>query len=168
MSSSHERVRGVRRRSYRGRCGAAASEHGTGDAWAVAGPGGPSGSGLQLGRSGLRPVAIAIVAAAKSTMLTHSFESQAGDGVGVVDPHPFDEEPAERVPGDVDREQTSGAESMAAFDEEDEADEGQVPQRLVQEGRVGRWRCVRVRGSVGGVDVDGPTAGWWGACRAPG
>jgi hypothetical protein len=45
---------------------------------------------------------------------------------------------------------------MAAFDEEDDADEGQVPKRLVQEGRVIGGDVFESGRSVGRVDVDRP------------
>ncbi len=92
----------------------------------------------------------------------HPFvEPQPGKGVGVVDPQALDEEAPEGVTGDVDREQASRSEPMAALDEQYHADDGQVPQRLVQEGRVIGGDVFEPGGPVGGIDVDGPGKGGW-------
>ena len=47
------------------------------------------------------------------------------------------------------------------LDEQYHADDGQVPQRLVQEARVVGGEVFETHGPVGGIDVDGPGNGGW-------
>ncbi len=71
------------------------------------------------------------------------------DAADRVDAQPFDPEAAERVTGDVEGEQPPVAQRQGAAREDEGEAEREVPQRLVQEGRV-----VEDAGLAAVLDVD--------------
>src|SRR5215210_1918634 len=76
--------------------------------------------------------------------------------VGGVDAQQLLEGTPERVPGDVETEETRRLDREAPVEEQEDGDAEQVPERLVEEGRVERLRPrVRLR-AVSGVDLEAP------------
>src|SRR5450830_1373017 len=90
-------------------------------------------------------------------------EPQTEEVVGVVDAQRLDPGTPDGVRGDVQREEPSVAQPEPAPGPHQEHGHADVPDRLVQEGRVVEPDARGRGGPVRGIDLQGPGQGGWAA-----